>query len=384
MTKEEMQILADRVTSGMATEEEILLFDRMYNSLQPSENKWDEEIHGNKEEIEGSLKNVIWERTGMAKPVVRMTWYKWVAAAAVLIVMIGTAAYFAFYTNHTSTDVARATPQKERFKNDILPGGNKAVLTLADGSTIVLDDAQNGALAQQGNTKVIKLGGKLSYDPENGQTREVLYNTIATPRGGQYQIALPDGSQVWLNAASSLRFPTAFVGSERRVEITGEAYFEVAKNRSIPFVVSVNGAEVQVLGTHFDVMAYQEENAVKTTLLEGTVRFVSGSNNSLLTPGQQSQLTKEGQIKVLSDVDVEEVMAWKNGMFDFEKTDIETVMRQLSRWYNVEVVFKNKKEYNSLTAELPRNTNLSDVLKVLELSGSAQFDIQGNKIIVTQ
>jgi ferric-dicitrate binding protein FerR (iron transport regulator) len=365
----------------MGSEEDIILFNSIYNSLQPSASDWDDNIYGIKKEVETSIKKEIWEKTGIAKPVVQMRWFRWVAAAAVLILMLGSAAYLVFYNNNAADKVAKGTTQKERFRNDIPPGGNKAVLTLADGSTIILDNVQNGTLAQQGNTKVIKEDGKLAYNLTSTGINEVLYNTISTPRGGQYQVDLPDGSRVWLNAASSLHFPTAFVGKERRVEITGEAYFEVAKNKAQPFIVSVNGAEVQVLGTHFNVMAYNDENAIKTTLLEGSVKFVNGSTSSLLKPGQQSQLSENGQVKVVSNVDVDAVTAWKNGNFDFQGEDIETVMRQLSRWYNVDVVYRNKPD-ELFYAEIPRNTKLSDVLKALELTGKLRFGIEGKKIIV--
>ncbi|MCU7552616.1 FecR domain-containing protein [Chitinophagaceae bacterium LB-8] len=320
-------------------------------------------------------------------PVISINRRRWqfVAAAAAIIMMIGMGAFLIiFQKNAQKPEVVKTELKDKRFKNDVLPGGNKAVLTLADGSAIVLDDARNGALAQQGNTKVIKLGGKLAYDVANAGIKEVLYNTIATPRGGQYQVELPDGSQVWLNSASSLRFPTTFVGKERKVEINGEAYFEVAKNKSMPFIVSVNGAEVQVLGTHFNVMAYKEEFDVKTTLLEGSIRFVSGNNTSLLKPGQQAKLSKEGQVKVVNDVDVDEVIAWKNGMFNFEKVDIETVMRQLARWYDVEVVYQNEKGGDLFHVEIPRNTKLSDALKILEVAGGARFEIEGKRIKVLQ
>jgi transmembrane sensor len=305
-----------------------------------------------------------------------------VAAAASLIslIVLGT---FLWFNKGEQKEVAQTGVRKHNYKDEVLPGGNKAVLTLGDGSTIVLDDAQNGMLTQQGATKVIKLGGKLAYDPAGTGSTEVVFNTIATPRGGQYQIELPDGSLVWLNAASSIRFPTAFAGKERRVEISGEVYFEVAKNKAMPFIVSVIGAEVQVLGTHFNVMAYKEEHAVKTTLLEGSVRFVSGNNTSLLKPGQQSQLTKEGEVKVVNDVDIEEVLAWKNGMFYFENADIETVLKQVSRWYDVEVEYQTqrgiKRQFNG---EIPRSSKLSDVLKVLELTSNKKFEIEGKKVIV--
>jgi transmembrane sensor len=310
----------------------------------------------------------------------RLTFLRIAAAASIIgLLFLGT---FFWFNRGEQREVAKKTEVRSNgHENDVLPGGDKAILTLADGSTIVLDNAQNGTLTQQGATKVIKLDGKLAYDPAGAGSTEVVYNTISTPRGGQYQIELPDGSQVWLNAASSLRFPTAFAGKERRVEISGEAYFEVAKNKNMPFIVSVSGAEVQVLGTHFNVMAYKEEKAVKTTLLEGSVRFVSGNNASLLKPGQQSQLTKEGQVNVISGVDVDEVMAWKNGMFYFENADIETVMRQLSRWYDVEIEYQGEIKPKKFGGEIQRDLNLSEVLEGLKGTG-IHFRIEGKKLIV--
>ena len=278
-------------------------------------------------------------------------------------------------------EIAKSEMDKQRFKDDVQPGGDKATLTLADGSTIVLDDAQNGYLVQQGNSKIIKLDGKLSYDPTNKNSKEIVYNTISTPKGGQYQLELPDGSQVWLNATSSIHFPTSFIGTERRIEITGEAYFEITRNPTMPFIVAVNNAEVQVLGTHFNVNAYNDEDDLKTTLLEGSVKFVNDGNINILKPGQQSQLTKEGTTKVVSNVDLDEVVAWKNGMFSFESAGIETVMRQLSRWYDVEIEYKGKTD-DLFIAEMRRNIKLSDALKALELTGKVKFDIQDKKIIV--
>jgi len=288
---------------------------------------------------------------------------------------------FILYNRDALKETVKTDVNEQRFKNDVLPGGDKATLTLADGSTVVLDEAQNGTLAEQGSSKVIKVGGKLLYDPTNKNSKEIVYNTISTPNGGQYQLELPDGSLVWLNATSSIHFPTSFVGKERRIEITGEAYFEIAKNHDMPFVVSVNGAEVQVLGTHFNVNAYNDEDNVKTTLLEGSVKIVQGANIDMLKPGQQSQLATDGEIKVVSNVDVDGVVAWKNGMFDFENAGIETVMRQLSRWYDVEIEYKGKTD-DLFIAEMRRNIKLSDALKALELTGKVKFEIQGKKIIV--
>jgi len=287
-------------------------------------------------------------------------------AASVIGVLLLTA--FLFVVKVGTKGMVKAEVSNQRFKNDVSPGGDKATLTLADGSTIVLDEAQNGTLAQQGNAKVIKLDGKISYDPTNKNSKEIVYNTISTPSGGQYQLELADGSKVWLNATSSIHFPTAFIGRERKIEITGEAYFEIAKNRDMPFIVAINGAEVQVLGTHFNINAYGDEDDVKTTLLEGSVKFVNGATTNIL-------------VKIVNEVNVDEVVAWKNGLFAFENAAIETVMRQLARWYDVEVEYRGKTD-DLFIAEMRRNIKLSDALKALELTGKVRFEINGKKIIV--
>ena len=299
-----------------------------------------------------------------------------VAASIVGLIITG----FFLIGHDSSKQIVKTDTKERRFRNDVAPGGYKATLTLADGSVILLDDANNGTLTQQGDAKVIKLDGKVLYDLV-ANTKQVVYNTISTPRGGQYQLALPDGSMVWLNATSSVRFPTAFTGNDRRVEITGEAYFEVAKDPARPFIVSVNNAEVQVLGTHFNINAYNDEEEVKTTLLEGSVKFVNGAGNIILRPGQQSQLSKDGIIKLENSVNVEEVIAWKNGRFNFENAGIEMIMRQLSRWYDVEIEYNGKTD-DLFIAEMPRDIKLSDALKALELTGRVRFEIDGKKIIV--
>jgi len=270
----------------------------------------------------------------------------------------------------------------QRFKNDVQPGANKAVLTLGDGSTVNLDDAQNGSLTKQGGTDVIKKGNKLSYNSTHTATEQIVFNTIATPRGGQYELQLPDGTMVWLNAATTLKFPTAFSGKERRVEIAGEAYFEVAQNRNAPFIVSVNNAEVQVLGTRFDVMAYNDEGAIKTTLLDGGVRFKCHDDSSVLKPGEQSMLLRNGKIKINNGVDIDAVMAWKNGMMNFNNADLTTVMRQLSRWYDVDIEYQNASFNQTFIGELPKSLTLMDVLQALERTGNLRFGIEGKKIIV--
>ena len=313
--------------------------------------------------------------------IIRFAVWKKVAAAAVIIMMLGTGAYFLFGNKGKQDEIAK-TENNNSSNNDVAPGGNKATLQLADGSTIILDSAQNGTLSQQGNARVLKLdNGQLAYNA-SGTAKEVLYNTISTPRGGQYQLTLADGSKVWLNAASSIRFPASFTGSKRKVELTGEAYFEVAKNPAMPFTVSVNGMNVEVLGTHFNINSYADEDIIKTTLLEGAVKVTKGSVIAMLSPGQQAQLTSNGQIGVNKNIDVDEVMAWKNGKFQFgDKVDIGTIMRQIARWYDVDVEYKGvfTKHFGG---SISREVNISQVLKVLETTGDVKYKVEGRKVIV--
>jgi hypothetical protein len=288
-----------------------------------------------------------------------------------------------------------AKQQKDQpYKNDVLPGTQKAMLTLGDGSVIELDDAQNGTLASQGGTKVIKFNGTINYEnaKRDGQT---LYNTIATPRGGQYQVVLPDGTEVWLNAASSIHFPTQFAGNERRVELTGEAYFEVRKDARKPFHVVTATQDVEVLGTHFNVNSYTDEPLVKTTLLEGKVKVVKRETanvkrerpdeiSAVLKPGEQAVLSRaHSPLTIDHSPDLEQVMSWKNGVFQFNNADIKTITRQLARWYNLEVEYSKPPDDNLYYVEMPRNSKLSSILKVLELTGNIHFEIEGNKLIVS-
>ncbi|WP_346320132.1 FecR domain-containing protein [Chitinophaga sp. YIM B06452] len=265
--------------------------------------------------------------------------------------------------------------------NQVIPGGNKAVLVLADGRQITLDTADNGTIARQGNVQVIKLdSGQLAYNP-SGKGGAVGYNTLATPRGGQFRIILPDGSKVWLNAASTLRFPNAFTGSEREVQLSGEAYFEVAKNPSMPFRVKVNDMAVQVLGTHFNVMAYADEPGIRTTLLEGAVKVQHGGKAMQLAPGQQVQLTPSGGMTLENDVDVEEVVAWKNGYFHFNHESLQGVMREIGRWYDAEIAYEGEIAPRQFGGKIERSSSVTEVLKILELS-KVHYRVEGKKIIV--
>jgi ferric-dicitrate binding protein FerR (iron transport regulator) len=242
----------------------------------------------------------------------------------------------------------------------------------------------NGALARQGDAKVLKVdAGKLVYNSIGLKNGQVFYNTITTPRGGQYEVTLADGTIVWLNAASSLHFPTAFIGKERTVSLTGEGYFEVAKNKSMPFHVEVNGMDVMVTGTHFDVMAYANEENTKTTLLEGRVMVIpANGKEQILLPGRQAVLNNEAHDIKMINADLDQVMAWKNGYFRFRETNIRDVMKQLERWYDVDVEYKTTRSDQDYTGMMPRMQNASSLLQTLELTGTVHFKIEGKKIIV--
>jgi ferric-dicitrate binding protein FerR (iron transport regulator) len=317
----------------------------------------------------------------------RIAWLR-VAAAAVFIGAVATGTIF--FASRKMRVQAVADQKAAPSSTDKQPGSNKAVLTLADGSNIALDSAHTGRLTQQGNAQVLKLAdGRLGYKVLEGNSpKAVTYNILSTPKGGQYGLTLPDGSQVWLNAASSIRYPTAFTGADREVEITGEAYLEIAKNPSMPFRVhtvnhlgDADPMTIEVLGTHFNVNAYSDEDAVRTTLLEGSVKIKKGDKSGLLRPGQQAQLQPTGEFRWIPDVDVEQVTAWKNGVFEFDGEELPVIMRQIARWYDVEVEYEGKVPTEPFTGRVSRNTSLSGVLKILKLS-DIEVTINNNKIIV--
>lgn len=311
-----------------------------------------------------------------------------VAVAASLLLFAVIMYYFLFYNNPEQAVVKN---NDQPVKNDIPPGKIGAVLTLADGSTINLDSSGNGHIAQQGNTTIIKLDSQLTYNASSLVNGLHLYNTITTTRGHQYQLILPDGSQVWLNAGSSIRFPIAFSGSERRVEVTGELYFDVKHNSRMPFTVAANGVEVHDLGTQFNINAYDNEEGVVTTLIEGKVQVNATANEAqttnhksqTLTPGQQAQVNdKSGEVKVIKDADVEAAIAWKNGQFMFQGNTIQSVMRQLERWYDVQVEYSGNVSNEEFVGTISRYGNISEVLGMLQKTGTVSFEIKGRKIVV--
>lgn len=316
---------------------------------------------------------------------------------AAVLLLVAAGAYLLWSTVRQSQppDVAPNSAES-RLENDIAPGGNKAVLTLANGEKITLDSAADGQLARQGNSSIIKLAtGHLTYKntsatdkfPEPYIATPMAFNTLSTPRGGQYQLTLPDGSRVWLNAASSIRYPTAFSGKERKVEISGEVYFEVSKNADMPFRVTILGGttdqtsplEIQVLGTSFNVMAYEDDSTVSTTLLEGGVKIIKGATARMITPGQQLITNARGGMHLAANVDMKKVIAWKNGKFIFYNDYITDIMKQLTRWYDIDVRFTGE-VHDHYSGGISRQVNISQVLKMLEAAGGVSFSVRGKEV----
>lgn len=265
----------------------------------------------------------------------------------------------------------------------IKPGTSRAVLVLDSGQSIVLDSAASGAIANQGGAQVSKIAdGKLTYQPLTN-TIAVGFNTVSTPQGGEYYVELPDRTRVWLNAASSIRFPTAFTGAERRVTLTGEAYFEVSKDEVHPFIVEVEQTSVKVLGTHFNVKAYQEDGPVRTTLLEGLVEVSGGAGQyARIRPGQQA-ISDQDNLRIDPQADTSQAVAWKEGYLSFGSGDITTVMNTVKRWYDVSVVFEGPKSQYQIEGKIPRNSDIKDVLRMLGAAGY-HFRITGKTIYVNE
>lgn len=306
--------------------------------------------------------------------VIKLFNWKKIAVAASILIAVGIGTFVVFQKGDEAPVVVVSTQV-----NDKAPGKTGAILTLADGSKIVLDSLGNGLVANQNNTTVSKKNGGLVY--KSGNNSELVYNTMTTPRARQYNLELSDGTKVWLNASSSLTFPTSFASNERKVILTGEAYFEVAKDKKRPFRVSVNEMQVNVLGTHFNINAYDDEATINTTLLEGSVLLSEKSQKVLLKPGQQAQKQKKGTIVVNNKVNIDKVMGWKNGVFYFENADLQTVLREISRWYDVDVVFEKGIPVRTFEGEIQRNLKLSQVLKILE-KNKVHFKIDGNVLRV--
>lgn len=381
MPQDEAKALLEKYTTNDLSEEEKALVEKWLLNYQKEGDDLSEEA------IE-ALSAELWDEMTNVRPKTSLLW-KRMAAAACLTIGIGLGLFF--YAKRKNNDTVQVFAEVAK---PIVPGGNKAILTLADGSQISLTDADKGELASQSGIRISKTDdGQLVYQindsVEPATVREMEYNSIETPRGGQYQINLPDGSRVWLNAASRLTFPLSFASlKERKIELRGEAYFEVAKDVQKPFVVQADKQSVQVLGTHFNVNAYSDEPMTKTTLLEGSVKIQSsnatGSSSKVLVPGQQSQISSTAGPITIKKVDPEAEVAWKNGQFFFENEPIENIMRQIARWYDVEIIYEDDVAGKTVWGSITRFSNVSKVLSVVEKTGKIHFKVQGRRVIVSK
>lgn len=390
MDKIEFLKLLEKYNAGLANAEEIAFLEAYYDLFDQEE---DGILQLNapqkisiKNEISQNIKSQIsiFEQEEI-KSVPLFVKYKWLAIAAVFVVISSLTILF-FNNESPKEQIANVNPKP--VKNTIVPGSNNAVLTLANGNQISLNDKENGVLASQSGVIITKnKDGQLQYQIKADAPAGI--NTISTPRGGQYQLILVDGTKVWLNAASSITFPTQFNGSERKVEIIGEAYFEVAKNANKPFKVKSKNQVIEVLGTHFNVNTYDDEAADKTTLLEGSVSVskiangkVQTATSKILKPGQQATVSANQSQILVAIADEDEAIAWKNGYFKFNKADIQTIMRQVSRWYNVEVEFKGEMNKDLFVGKINRSEHVEEVLSILERS-KINVAIKGRTIIIS-
>lgn len=367
MKKEDIKDLLDRYKSGDCSPEECTLVENWYLT-------WDTgSFDLSEEEFLADLALVRKDLPGKRKH--RLFSFKAVAAVAGLI----TLSLVYWFGYHQPVDKNKTTAVTA-----IVPGGNKATLTLSDGSTVALDARSSLQEINQSGVRISKPeNGKLVYSNAKALAAVGAYNTLSTPKGGQYEVNLPDGTKVWLNAASTLRFPVAFAQNERRVELTGEAYFEVAKDSKKPFVVKSDQQQITVLGTHFNVNAYRDEDFTKTTLLEGSIRVNKGVAQTLLIPGQQAiSGAASALITVRKNVDLSESIAWKNGLFLFEDEDIFSIMNKISRWYDIVVAYRGDLKGKKYSGNISKFRDVTEVLKTMQLTGTIQFKVEGRRIIV--
>lgn len=318
-------------------------------------------------EIEKPEPTVIYSR--------RRFWYY--AAASLLLILSATWLLKPFQPNKTTPVLTAHT--------DIPAGTNKATLTLSDNSVVTLGDAANGSLGHQGNTELTKNNNQLSYSTSKvpAASNAVTYNTLTTPNAGQFQLVLPDGTKVWLNNASSLRYPTSFTGASRNVTLTGEAFFDVAADPAHPFIVNANHLSIDVLGTSFNISSYSDEPSIRTTLVSGKIALSESGKRTLIAPGQQAITPHDGGSSVIRSVDTDEIIAWKEGYFHFNDADLPTVLRQLARWYDISIEIKGATPAHSYYGDIKRDLPLSSILKHLEYK-DVHFSVEGRKLIVSK
>ncbi|MDQ0965959.1 transmembrane sensor [Flavobacterium sp. W4I14] len=383
MNTDDIKYLIEKYNDQTATSDERMIVEQWYDRINGAEltkNQFNEEKV--KKQIFQNITSRIDHNKVQQEPKKIKLFYTLFFKAAIMIMVLLAGVYV--YLKQTERDLLVTSSESKKTK--IIPGGNNAVLLLADGSQIILNKASDGQIADQPGVKVVKTkSGELIYRfAENTNPESIAINTVITPRGGQYHLVLVDGTEVWLNAGSSIKFPTAFTGSDRRVDITGEVYFEVAKNKAKPFIVSTNKSEITVLGTHFNINAYDDEEYQRTTLLEGSVEIKSGKQTTRLTPGQQAIIKEKTEgIKIEKIEDLEAIIAWKNGYFQFEKADLKSVMRLVSRWYDIKVSYSGSIPAKEYTGKIPRNVSVSKLIEMLAYTG-IHCRVEDNRIIVNQ
>jgi transmembrane sensor len=376
MTPKEFKTLYERCISGRSTPEEQKLFEEYKDNFNLIDTPWTAEM-GDYESTKATLIHDLEMRLTESKTKRLKKWY-WVAAASLLI---GFTAVI-FITKRRDQNLSAY--QLVVHSSTIKPGRNQAILILANNSRIVLDDSKDGAVSTQSHVTIVKdKNNRLVYKKAESVTpvQDEVYNTIITPRGGQYELVLSDGTKVWMNADSRLKYPVSFTGKDRVVQLEGEAYFEVAKNKLMPFKVLTGEKTVEVLGTHFNVNAYPDE-PYQTTLLEGSVQlsFKNGPS-TVLSPGDQGILNSKQQFNVIQ-VNAIDAVAWKNGIFLFKKENIQSVMKKISRWYNVEVYYQGDVYNKKLGGTVSRYENISDLLKTIQLTENVHFKINGRRVTV--
>lgn len=328
--------------------------------------------------LEKTLARIKHEPLSAPAPGNRLRWLtRWQGVAAVLLVLLAALAFLWQYTGRRGP--AAVAPVQHA---DVLPGGWKATLRLADGSVIALKDTGSSIVMAGNGIRITQRNGEVIYENAGSASGQSGWNTVSTPLGGKYKVQLPDGSKVWLNAGTELRFPAVFEGTRRELELAGEAYFDVAHKERQPFRVKVNGLTVEVLGTHFNLKAYVDEPLVQATLIEGSVKVSTHATEQFLLPGKQASLDKaRGRLEV-KEANIRDVLAWKNDLFRFSKEPLEEVMRKIGRWYNVEVVYSGAATDTEFSGMISRNVPLSQVLKMLEMTGGARFRVEGRRVVV--
>jgi transmembrane sensor len=373
MTKKSFKTILIKYLEGNASPLETAYIEKWYEQVGEMKGLDGQDIDAIGDDIYRRIHEQI--NPSKNKPVIS---YKWLyRAAAVLVLVLAVAITYQYFFRSDPGIIA----------DRIVPGTEKALLKLDDGTVIELDSTGAGNVATDGGSEIVKLkDGTIAYN-NVATNQDVKFNEVTIPAGGSYKLRLPDGTRVWLNAVSSIRFPTRFAGSERKVIVKGEVYFEVTHNKKQPFIVEVPGRQqISVLGTHFNVNAYDDEAAVKTTLLQGSVKVLAtgSGRNVVLHPGQQTVVRAGNAIETITGIDIEKVMAWKNGYFDFDHTEISEIMRQVSRWYNASIEMDPRLKGLTFSGRIPRTENVQKLLKMFEATSTVRYRVAGNQIQIYQ